>query len=138
MKPPLTWPKITPSTRSFVVEHLFELDPALFAAGLLAAQHGFAQRVLDALDIDLDRRADLDGAVTAGLAEFLERDAAFGLQADVDDREILLDGDDGALDDGAFQRLVVDERVHQQGFEIFFHCSLRLAKLISSAPGGWG
>src|SRR5690606_38511764 len=31
---------------------LFELDPALLAASLFAGKHGFAQRVLDALDID--------------------------------------------------------------------------------------
>ena len=54
-----------------VVVHLFELDPALFAAGLLAAEHGLAHRVLDAVDIDLDLGTDLDGPVTAGLAEFL-------------------------------------------------------------------
>jgi hypothetical protein len=41
-------------------------------------------------------------AFTAGAGEFLQRDAAFGLQTDVDDGEILLDGDDGALDDGTF------------------------------------
>ena len=85
-----------------LVVHFFELDPALFAAGLLAAEHGLAEGVLDAVDIDLDFGADLDGAVAAGLAEFLHRDAAFGLEADVDDREILLDGDDDAFDDGAF------------------------------------
>jgi hypothetical protein len=39
----------------------FELDPALFAASLLARQNGFAKRVFDALDIDFDFVADLDG-----------------------------------------------------------------------------
>jgi len=106
------------------VVHLFELDPALFAASLLARQHGLADSVLDAVDIDFDFRADLDGAVTAGGAELLERDAPFGLQADVDDGEILLDRHDGALDHGPFQRLVLEERVQQQGFEIFLGNSL--------------
>ena len=111
-----------------LVVHLFELDPALFAAGLLTRQHGLAHRVLDAIDIDLDLGTDLDGPVTAGLAEFLEGDAAFGLETDVDDREILLDRDDLALNNGAFHRLVFHERVHQEGFEVFLHCSLRVSQ----------
>ena len=64
--------------------------------------HGLAERILDALDIDLDLVADLERPVAAGAGEFLERDAAFGLQTDVDDRDILLDRDDLALDDGPF------------------------------------
>ena len=43
-----------------LVEGALELDPAFLAAGLVARQHGFAQRVLDALEIDLDVVADLD------------------------------------------------------------------------------
>ena len=108
-----------------LVVHFLELDPALFAAGLLAAEDGLAQGVLDAVDVDLDLGAHLDGAVTAGLAEFLERDAAFGLETDVDDREILLDGNDRAFDHGAFNGVVVDEAVHEERFEIFLRGSLQ-------------
>src|SRR5690606_23293933 len=107
-----------------LVVELLELDPALFAAGLLAAQNRLAHRVLDAIDVDLDFRADLDRAVTAGGAKFLERDAAFGLETDVDDGKVLLDGDDLALDHGAFNGVVVEEAVHQEGFEVFFGCGL--------------
>src|SRR4029078_351084 len=46
-------------------ELLFETDPALFAAGLLTAEHRFAKRVLDALDIDFDGVTDLEGGVLA-------------------------------------------------------------------------
>ena len=35
--------------------------------------------------------------------EFLERHAAFGLEADIDERDVVLDRDDAALDDGAFE-----------------------------------
>ncbi len=42
------------------LEGLLELDPALLAASLVARDDGFAERVLDALDIDLDLVADLD------------------------------------------------------------------------------
>ena len=58
------------------LERLLELDPALLAARLVARQHRFAERVLDALDIDLDLVADLDRPVAAGAGEFLEGDAA--------------------------------------------------------------
>ena len=45
--------------RGSVVEGLLEADPAFLAAGLVARQHGFAERVLDALQIDLDLVADI-------------------------------------------------------------------------------
>ena len=83
---------------------LLEPDPALLAAGLLAREHGFAERVLDALDIDLDLSPTLSVGLPAGAGEFLQRHAAFGLQADVDDGHVLFDGDDDALDDRAFDR----------------------------------
>ena len=85
-----------------VVEGLLQLDPAFLAAGLVARQHGFAQRILDALEIDLDLVADLHIGGHARHGEFLQRHAAFGLQADIDHGEVVLDGDDLALDDGAF------------------------------------
>ena len=42
-----------------VVEGLLQLDPAFLAPRLVARQHRFAQRVLDALEIDFDLVADL-------------------------------------------------------------------------------
>jgi hypothetical protein len=102
-----------------VVEGLFQLDPALLAAGLVAAQHGFAQGVLDALQIDFDRIAHLDVGGHARHGEFLEGDAALGLQAHIDHREIIFDGDDGALDDGALLGALGLEALLQHGGEIF-------------------
>ena len=90
-----------------VLEGLLELAPALLAARLVARQHGLAERILDPLEIDLDGVADLDFALAAGPGEFAQRHAAFGLQADVDDGHVLLDRDDGALDDGAFLQIAV-------------------------------
>ena len=78
------------------LERLFELAPALLAARLVARQHRLAERILDALEIDLDGVADLDLVLAARAGEFAQRDAAFGLQADVDDGDVLLDADDGA------------------------------------------
>ena len=114
MKPPLTWLKMTPSTRSPLGELLFEPDPALFAAGLLARQHRFAQRVLDALDIDFDRVADLERGVLGLDAEFLQRHAAFDLEADVDDGHVFFDGRDDALDDLAFAGMAVGKGLFEQ------------------------
>ena len=111
MKPPLTWLKIVPVTVSFFSKHLFEADPALLAARLLARQHRLAERVLDALQIDLDLVAGIEHPVLAADAEFLQRHPALDLQADIDDRDVLLDGDDRALDDGAFGEVAAWRRI---------------------------
>ena len=89
-----------------LLERLFELDPALLAARLVARDHGLAERVLDALQIDLDLVADARRRLAPVVGEFLERDAAFGLQTDVDQRHVLFDRDDATLDDRTFERLV--------------------------------
>jgi hypothetical protein len=102
-----------------VVESLLQLDPAFLAAGLVARQDGFTQRILDALQVNLDRVADLDVGGHARHGEFLEGDAALGLQADIDHGEVVLDGDDGALDDGAFLRALGLEALFQHRGEIF-------------------
>ena len=94
-----------------VLERLLELAPAFLAARLVAREHRFAERILDALEIDLDVVADLDLGGAAGPGEFAQRHAAFGLEPDVDDREVLLDPDDRALDDGPFLQMAVAERL---------------------------
>ena len=68
-----------------VLERLFQLAPAFLAARLVARQHRFAERILDAFEIDFDGVADFDLGVAAGAGEFAQRHAAFGFQADVDD-----------------------------------------------------
>jgi hypothetical protein len=102
-----------------LVEGHLEADPALLAPRLLARQNRFAERVLDALEIDLDLIADLEAGIGTGNAEFLEGHATFGLEADIDDRKVLLDGDDGALDDAAFHERVGSERLGEKGGEVF-------------------
>src|SRR6185295_868956 len=46
-----------------------ELVPRGFAAGAVAAQHGFAVEIFDAVDIDLDLVADGDLGLLAGRGE---------------------------------------------------------------------
>ena len=49
-----------------VLERLFQLAPALLAARLVAREHRFAERILDALQVDLDGVADLMSALRPG------------------------------------------------------------------------
>ena len=101
------------------VEGLLQLAPAFLAARLVAREHRFAERILDALEIDFDGVADLDLGLPARRREFAQRDAAFGLGADVDDGQVLLDADDLALDDGAFLRAALGEGLFEHLGEIF-------------------
>ena len=123
-----------------LVELLFELNPALFAAGLVAGQHRFAQRVLDALDIDFDAVARLQLAVLGLGAEFLQRYAAFDFQADVDDRHVFFNGCDGAANDLAFAGMAAGKRLVEKGGEIVAgwiglgHCFSWIALWNRAAP----
>ena len=101
-----------------VLEGLLELAPAFLAARLVARQHGFAERILDAVEKHLDLVADLEFAFAAGSCEFPQRHAAFGLQADVDDGHVLFDRNDDALDDGAFLQIAAGEGLVEHRGEI--------------------
>ena len=96
-----------------VLERLFELAPALLAARLVARQHGFAERIFDAVEEHLDLVADLEVGLAAGPGEFAQRHAAFGLQADVDDGHVLFNRNHLALDDGAFLQIAAGEGLVQ-------------------------
>src|SRR5262249_23518022 len=100
------------------VEGLLQLAPTLLAPRLVAGEDGLAERILNAFEIDLDGVADLDIVLPARAGEFAQGDAAFGLEADVDDGEILLDPDDDAFDDGSFLQVSVTERFFEQLGEI--------------------
>ena len=101
-----------------VVEGLLELAPAFLAARLVARQHGFAERVLDAVEEHLDLVADLEFAFAAGPGEFAQRHAAFGLQADVDDGHVLFNRNNDALDDGAFLQVAAGKGLVEHRGEI--------------------
>src|SRR5262249_23072650 len=92
--------------------------PGFFAARLFTADHGVAERVLDAVEIDVDDVAGL-GAVLIGFGkEFPERDAAFGLEADVHDHEIMADIDDRGRDDAAFHHSARGEALMEERCEM--------------------
>src|SRR4029077_319423 len=64
-----------------VLERLLQLTPALLPPRFVAREHRFAERILDALQINLDGIANLDLGSPAGAREFAQRHSAFGLQA---------------------------------------------------------
>ena len=117
---------------------LLEPRPALLAPRLLARQHGLAHGVLDALEIDIDLIADGKVRRTSGDAKFFEGNAAFGLQTDIDDRNVFLDADDGALDDTAFLERGGVQRLFKQRRELVAarvaYASLRLVHINSLVP----
>src|SRR3990167_5498935 len=97
----------------------FETRPGLFAAGLVAADDRFAHGVFDALEEDLDGRAHDDRALALVIdAEFLDRDAALGLEAHIDDRKVLFDAHDYALDNLTFHEVTAAHALVEQGGEI--------------------
>src|SRR6056297_1822027 len=108
----------------FIGIGFFETVPCLFAAGHLAADHGFAAGVLCGAQEDLDLVADGNVGLLAGICEFLEINAAFHLVADVDDGLSRLDGDDLALDDRALVGGVHFEVFIKEGLEFLHGCVL--------------
>src|SRR5262249_11967921 len=99
------------------LELLLELGPGLLAACLLARELGLAVLVFHALEEDLDGvpRLDLEGL--AGRRELLQVDATLRLEPDIDEHGVVLDGDDAALDDGAFEAAPGAERLFKEGGE---------------------
>ena len=68
---------------------------------------------------DLDRVADLDVGRLAREAEFLQVDAALGFEADIDQDDVVLDRENTALEDGAFETARSAEEFVQQGGKAF-------------------
>ncbi len=119
MKPPLTWLKMTPVTFSLPWNAFSSLPQLSSRRALSRDSTASPERVLDPLQIDLDGVADLDVVLPARPVELAQRHPALGLEAHIDDGEILLDRDHGALDDGAFLQIAGCERILQQRGKIF-------------------
>jgi hypothetical protein len=91
----------------------------LFPPRLVARKHRFAERILDAFQINLDGIADLDLGGAAGAREFAQRHPAFGLQADIDDGHVLLDPHDRPFDDGSLLQVTIAKRFLDHAGEVF-------------------
>ncbi|MCY1173398.1 hypothetical protein D9M73_135560 [compost metagenome] len=74
--------------------------------------------ILDAVDEHFNFVTDLQVCLLARHREFAQRNAAFRLQADVDDGEVVFNRGDGALDDAAFEAVGTAERHFEKGGEI--------------------
>ena len=82
-----------------IVEAHLQPDPAFFTARLFTRQHGFAKRVLDALQVNFNFVTDAETRFPARDREFLKGDAPLGFGANIDDGEIFFNCDDRALND---------------------------------------
>ena len=100
-------------------ESHFKLDPAFFATGFVTGNHGFAERVFNPVEIDLDFIADDRQTFTAKAGKFFERHAPFCLQAQINDRHIFFDSDHAAFDNRTFQCLGIVKGLVQHGCEVF-------------------
>ena len=98
--------------------HFLKPRPGFFTLGLVAAEHSFAQGIFDALKINFNRIARLDGGFLARLGKFLEGHPAFSLQTNVNDDEVILDREDLALDHRAFGDGTVEIALFEQGHEV--------------------
>ena len=97
----------------------FQLVPCGFAACAVTRQHRFAMHVLDAVDIDFDFVTDLQlGLLTRRRRELAQWHAAFALQADVDDGQVVLDASDGAEHHAALEAVGAAEHVIEHRREI--------------------
>ena len=109
VKPPLTLPEMRPVTVALLCLRFFELVPHQRALGFFAREQGLAEAIFDGVERDLDFVADCDFELALFVAELLDRHDAFGLQAGVDDDDVVADFDDDAGNDCA--RLEFVERL---------------------------
>ena len=92
-----------------LAEFSFKSIPGGFAACAVARQHGFTLGVFDAVDINFDFIANSEFSLLAGGCEFAKRDAAFRLQANVDDGHVVFNCGHDTLDDAAVEAFGIAE-----------------------------
>src|SRR5262249_29150973 len=100
----------------FLLVQALEARPGFLAAGLVTRQHGVAERVLDALQGNLDDLADLRLVVVR--CKFAGRDTAFGLETDIDGDEVVSNCGDGGGDDPALHHGGAGKALFEHGGKI--------------------
>ncbi len=81
--------------------HFFKAHPSFFALGFFAAEHGFTQGIFNALKKNFNDAANFNVGFFAGLGKIFEWNAAFGLQANVNNDEFIFNGKNLAFDNRA-------------------------------------
>ena len=109
-----------------VVEGFFQRPPGFLAPRLFAAEADDTVPVLVAFDEDVDVVAGIDLRFLAGDGELLQRHAALGFEADVDQHLFAVDGDHRALDDTAFEFAVGAKGFFQEFGETFLDDGARV------------
>ena len=104
-----------------VVERVLQVVPGRDTLGAFAREAGFAEAVLKLFDGDLDKITDLDFEVALVVEEFVTIDVAFGLQAGIDDHEILVDAHDLGGDDLALAHFLAREAGFEEIGKAFLH-----------------
>src|SRR5262249_46235322 len=96
-----------------------ELGPGLLAARLFPRQLRLTVFVFHALEENLDGITDMEVWLRASGGELLEGHPAFRFQADINQDRVVFDGNDPALDDGAFEAVSGAERFIQKRGKAF-------------------
>ncbi len=96
------------------LEGALQQRPGFLTAGFFAGEDDGAVPVLIAFDEKLDHVARLDFGLLAGVDEFLQGDAAFGFEADIDDDEFIGEAYDASGDDGAVESGIAAEGFVEQ------------------------
>ncbi len=98
-----------------VLERFLEVHPGGQALGLVARQDGVAVAVLERLDRHRHEVAGLDVEFPGVVLEFLEGDVGLGLEAGVDDDEVVVDADHLGGDHFALLHLLTTQALFEEG-----------------------
>src|SRR6185503_175702 len=104
-----------------IVEGGLEARPRAGALGLLAGQACFARAVFHRIERHLDFIARLDLDLAAFVLELVDGDHGLGLEAHVDDDDVVSDVDDEPREDHAGADALVGETLFEELSETFCH-----------------
>ena len=111
-----------------IVEGLLEARPGAGTLGLFARQAGFAVAVFDGIEGDFDIIASGDFDFAAFVAELVDGDDGFGLQAHVHDDHVVANADDPAGEDHARANTLIRQALFEHFAERFGHVSTRCVR----------
>ena len=102
-----------------LLQRFFQIEPGGKALRLVAREPRLAVAVFERFDRDLDEVAGLGLDLAAIVAEFFERDVAFGLEAGIDDDVVVVDPDHFGGDHFAYPHFLAGKAFFEQRGEAF-------------------